>query len=725
MATEHAGVLVPNTFEWDATFEQGERRLVLDRILRLPDWSGGDASAANLDIKHLRGHSGLYRLRSGQLRVIFQRLSASIIVHRVDRRGDAYDDRDLDAIRLVRSGDGLRALEPARPAEPTPPRSVPTMDWREARQQPIPRTNPVSIFTDQELRDAGLTDTAITAVRHIPPGVAPDASDAMAGQSPAIRQRVVELWERPTLLLNALQHAQDAEQLRALIDLADDEASERLAAQDSLSGFVEITSTESFEAILDQPIERWMLYLHPSQRRPVDWAAQGPARIRGAAGTGKTVVALHRARALAQRRQGTVLLTTFVSTLPKVWRGLFAFWAPELADTLEIRTLDQIALELHHAAGGAGQPADEDWLLNVVQELHDANHARFGGLSSFALYEELEHVVAGRRLDDRDSYYALPRTGRGTPLRRPAREQVWLVYEAYLERQDAEQRYSFSTLRRSALDALQEGAVRRRYAAVVVDEAQDLTEVGARLVAQLAGGGHRPDVTFVGDGQQSIYPGGFTMGSLGLNVRGRSAVLRRNWRNAYPVWVAANALLEGEAFDDLDDDTAPRKPSEEPLPVRDGPTPLLHIYDGPAAEAADWLAQVVTDDLARGIDPGDCAVLAPSRGPLRALERALTSAAVPFRRLERYEGEHADAVWLGTFHRAKGLEFKRVFVFGLDAATWPPKVPGLSDEAQAALRARWLRAAFVAMTRARDWLEIVVPGEPSTELLRAAWAFDD
>ena len=139
--------------------------------------------------------------------------------------------------------------------------------------------------------------------------------------------------------------------------------------------------------------------------------------------------------------------------------------------------------------------------------------------------------------------------------------------------------------------------MRRRYAAVVVDEAQDLTEVGARLVAQLAGGGDRPDVTFVGDGQQSIYPGGFTMGSLGLDVRGRSAVLRRNWRNAYPVWVAAKALLEGEAFEDLDDEPAPRSPDDEPLPVRDGPTPLLHVYDGSTPEAAEWLAAVVKNDL--------------------------------------------------------------------------------------------------------------------------------
>ena len=724
MGTEHRGVLVPTTFRWDASFAEGERRLVLDRILRLPGWARGDSSAANLDIKPLRGHGGLYRLRSGRLRAIFQRLGEAIIIHRVDRRGDAYEDHDLDAIRLVRSGDGLRALEPARRTEPATARTAtPTKDRHLPRARPATLTNPLSIFTDAELRQAGLTVAAIDAARRIPAGVAPDDSEALAAQAPAIRQRVVELWERPKLLLDALQH-QQPDEMPALLNLSEEEARRRLSAEDSLTGFVEITSAASFEAILDQPIERWMLYLHASQRRPVEWSATGPARIRGAAGTGKTVVALHRARALAERRQGTVLLTTFVSTLPKVWRGLFAFWAPQIADVLQIRTLDQIALELHHAAGGAGQPADEDWLLNVVQDLHGHDDARYGGLSAFALYEELEHVVAGRRLDDADSYYALPRTGRGTPLRRAAREQVWLAYEAYVDRQDAEQRYSFSTLRRSALDALQDGAVRRRYAAVVVDEAQDLTEVGARLVAQLAGGGDRPDVTFVGDGQQSIYPGGFTMGSLGLDVRGRSAVLRRNWRNAYPVWVAAKALLEGEAFEDLDDEPAPRSPDDEPLPVRDGPTPLLHVYDGSTPEAAEWLAAVVKNDLAAGIDPGDCAVLAPSRGPLRALERALTSAAVSFQRLERYEGQHADAVWLGTFHRAKGLEFKRVFVFGLDAQTWPPRLPGLSDDAQAAIRARWLRAAFVAMTRARDWLEVVVPGEPAVELQRAAWAFD-
>ena len=229
------GVLVPATFRWDATFAEGERRLVLDRILRLPAWARGESSAANLDIKPLRGHGGLYRLRSGRLRAIFQRLGEAIIIHRVDRRGDAYVDHDLDAIRLVRSGDGLRALEPARRTEPATARvAVPSKDRHLPHVRRATLTNPLSIFTDAELRQAGLTAAAIDAARRIPAGIAPDDSDALAAQAPAIRQRVVELWERPKLLLDALQR-QPPDEMPALLNLSEEEARRRLSAEDSLT----------------------------------------------------------------------------------------------------------------------------------------------------------------------------------------------------------------------------------------------------------------------------------------------------------------------------------------------------------------------------------------------------------------------------------------------------------------------------------------------------------
>jgi len=116
--------------------------------------------------------------------------------------------------------------------------------------------------------------------------------------------------------------------------------------------------------------------------------------------------------------------------------------------------------------------------------------------------------------------------------------------------------------------------------------------------------------------------------------------------------------------------------------------------------------------------------LAPTNAAAAELEAALRRAGVPVRRLDRYAGEHVDAVWVGTFHRSKGLEFKRVYIAGLDAKSWPPRLPGLEPQAQLDADGRATRAAFVAMTRARDQLDLVTAGDPARQVADAAWAFD-
>jgi superfamily I DNA/RNA helicase len=288
---------------------------------------------------------------------------------------------------------------------------------------------------------------------------------------------------------------------------------------------------------------------------------------------------------------------------------------------------------------------------------------------------------------------------------------------------DDEAKYGWHEIRADALRTLTAGEVRRRYAAVIADETQDLTEASVRLLAALAGGGARPAITFVGDGQQSIYPGGFSLRSVGVDVRGRSFVLRTNWRNTYSIWLAASAFIGGDEFDDLDDELAARADDEQPYPLRDGVPPRLHQLGTPA-EAVEWLAQLVSEDLLADTNPGDCAALAPTNVLVANIERELARADVPARRLERYAGEHVDSVWVGTFHRAKGLEFKRVYIVGLEDDSWPPRVPGLEPAAQAEADARATRAAFVGMTRARDFLDVVTSERPAPRLADAAWAFD-
>ena len=714
------GIFLTKGCEWAPGATPAERDAIVERIRQLPARLAGDASAANLDVTGLEGAPGFFRLRIGRYRAIFQRLGEHVVLHGVEARGSVYAAHRLRALRFVRDGHGLRLL-----AQPEEPRPLPAADaHRRKPTQPTQRPvqqNPLTPFTDEELAQLGLPRDAIDAIRRIPDGFAPDAALAHLSLDSRLAAAVVELWADPAPHLAALSEGKLLT-IDALV-LSDDEAAARIESPDSSSSVRAVGDEAELAAILERPIEDWMLYLHPAQQRMVELSNDGPMRVRGGAGTGKTVVALHRARRLAATESGRVLLTTFVTTLPRAWQGLFETFAPTQRVRIDIRTVDAVAYDIYRAGGGWAEPADESWREAVIRELHANESERLGGLSSLALRDEFDYVISGRGLESLEAYLGLPRTGRGTPLAEPARREVWRLYERYRDRLDEEAKYGWHEIRTDALRMLTDGEVRRRYAAVIADETQDLTEASVRLLSVLAGGGARPAVTFVGDGQQSIYPGGFSLRSTGVDVRGRSFVLQTNWRNTYSIWAAASAFIGGDEFDDLEDELFARPGDEQPYPLRDGVPPRLHQL-GTAAEAVEWLAQLVSEDLASGTNPGDCAALVPTNALAASVERELARARVPARRLDRYAGEHVDSVWVGTFHRAKGLEFKRVYLVGLNEGSWPPRVPGLEPAAQAEADARAARAAFVGMTRARDFLDVVTTEKPAPRLADAAWAFD-
>ncbi len=705
---------------WPVGLSSTEREGIARRIMQLPEWAAGVESAANLDVTPLEGAKGFFRLRVGRYRAIFQRLGEHIVLHALETRGDVYAAHRLAALRFVRDGDGLRLLAAAVAPETAPPAT-------EHRPPPVHRArrsvvqNPLTPFSDDELATIGLPAEVIDGIRRIPDGAVPDASLAGLRLEPDLVAAVAELWRDPAPHLAAITAGASLSLDRLLLD--EDEAAARAAAPDSAATLHRLTGEAELAAILERPVEEWMLFLHPAQRRMVELSADGPVRVRGGAGTGKTVVALHRARALARAEAGLVLLTTFVTTLPRAWEGLFGTFDPDARSRLDIRTVDAVAYDVYRDGGGWAEPAQESWLEAVVRELHGDDADRLGGLSSLGLHDEFDYVITGRGLSSWEAYERLPRTGRGTPLGPAARREVWERYERYRERLDDEGRYGWHELRAEALRMLTDGEVRRRYSAVIADETQDLTETSVRLLVALAGGGDRPALTLVGDGQQSIYPGGFSLRSLSVEVRGRSFVLRTNWRNSADVWLAACAFIAGDEFDDLEDELSGRPHGDVPYAIRPGAPPRLHrVAD--AAEAADWLAALVAEDLATGANPGDGVALAPTNAAAAELDAALRRAGVPVRRLDRYAGEHVDAVWVGTFHRSKGLEFKRVYIAGLDAKSWPPRLPGLEPQAQLDADGRATRAAFVAMTRARDQLDLVTAGEPAPQVADAAWAFD-
>jgi hypothetical protein len=463
--------------------------------------------------------------------------------------------------------------------------------------------------------------------------------------------------------------------------------------------------TDLLDAAAREPMESWMTWLHPAQAQLVTRSYTGPARIRGAAGTGKTVVALHRVRHLARQPGAKVLVTSFVKTLAQVHRSLFERLAPDETGRVEFAHVHSWALSLLRQRGqslsiaprGARPDFDLIWrhapqreLLLAVVDSADYWH------------DEVQAVIRGRGLTRVEDYLALTRVGRRTPLQENHRRMVWKVAEAYRERLVQQGTADFHDVIDAALASLRKQPLDQPYTAVVVDEVQDLSCQQLRLLHALVG--DRPDGLFlVGDGQQAVYAGGFTLAEAGVAIPGgRSTVLRSNYRNRAEILRAALDVVSSDQFDDLDGD--PELGQREVEVVRDGGQ-VLRVVADEQRSLVHALHNALTWAVRDGLRPGDLAVLVRRNADVDAWCRELSNLGIATQPLKDYAGVSTDAVKIGTYQRAKGLEFACVFIPRYDEAV-PPQGP---TETEAAYRERaelQRRQLFVAMTRARDrlWL---------------------
>ena len=479
--------------------------------------------------------------------------------------------------------------------------------------------------------------------------------------------------------------------------------------QGALDGVEDVAELQRavLEAALAEPIEEWMTFLHPDQAKIVRRSWTGPARIRGAAGTGKTVLGLHRTAYLTATRPGRVLYVSFVRTLPVVLESLYRRMSPQTAGRVEFTGL-------HKWAFGLLRDRGVDFRLDAASIRRAYNHAwsstgKGGPLSRLDVpwdywRDEIHYVIKGRGLLSFEQYADLVRVGRRTRLLPEHRRAMWdlfCAYEQELTKADTVDFNDVLLLARQEVDRDRPGP----YAAVVVDEVQDLNLVGVQLLHALVG--DAPDgLLLIGDGQQSVYPGGFTLAEAGIAVTGRSTILRVNYRNTREILAAATELVAGDKFQDLEEfDELGARDLEV---ARNGPRPIsVKAADKASHDMA--LAQIIADTINQlGVNYGDLAVLALTTAQVKESVAFLQRAGVPFVDLESYDGQSTDRVKVGTFKRAKGLEFKYVFL--------PYLADGPStrwiEETESAHRERVereRRELFVGMTRARDglWLGFV------------------
>ena len=662
-----------------------------------------DPANRGLNLEMLQGDRRLHSIRASQsIRILLAKEGNTYVFLEAGQHDDVY--QRASRMRFVANPTtgfvGLVAFAATEADERTEPERPRIIDYARGV---------LDHWSDAELREVGFDDRQIELLRGCgdEDGLCLlDMPGDRIEQAIDLLELTPEQWRTPSLD----PEAEAEERVRAAITASPESFSPLFSAAEAV-------------AIATAPIEDWMVFLHPDQRQAAIRHHAGPARVRGSAGTGKTVVGIHRAAHLARtlaEDEGPILFTTFIKSLPPVFESLFHRLPGVPDQRVEFINLDRLAHRICAEAGDRPtiNPRDVDAAFATAFKQVVTPGSPLAGFTREYLRAEVTSVIKGRGLRSIDEYLGIERTGRRTRFTEPQRRQAWHLREAWDQQMAARRVIDFPDVVLRARDH-----ARRRpqptYRAAIIDEAQDLTLVGLQLIRALVNGPDgldRPNALLIlGDGAQRIYSGGFTLRQAGVDVRGRTTVLRTNYRNTRQIIGAAMAVAGGQVVDDLGDES--RRGDADANAVREGIPPVLKTCSS-ATEELEFITRQIAELVATGaISPGDIAVAAATNHEVDDVATALRAAGHATQDLRDYQGVPTPAVKVGTHHRIKGLEFKVVFLPFLGIGQFPrARQPGQDDNEYQEQRDLAVSQLFVAMTRARDGLFLTCTGDPSSVL---------
>ncbi len=483
---------------------------------------------------------------------------------------------------------------------------------------------------------------------------------------------------------------------------------------DAQRRFRVMTNVEELQRALDFPWEKWTVFLHPEQRQWVERDYTGPARVSGSAGTGKTIVALHRAAHLARTHpDARVLLTTFSDTLAsslhtKLKRLLGN--EPRLAERIDVHSLNAIGLRLYKAHIGPTTIASREIVRELLNEAANAVGGHKFGLHF--ILTEWEQIVDAWQLDSWEGYRDVARLGRKTRLPEAQRVVLWSIFErvrAGLHERKLITHAELFTALAAAISANKNVV----FDFAVVDEAQDISVAHLRFFAALGGG--RPNALFfAGDLGQRIFQQPFSWKALGVDIRGRSRTLRVNYRTSHQIRTQADRLL-GPVVTDVDDNSEIRS---DTVSVFNGPPPVIRTFKD-EGEEINAVGHWVAEQAKAGVLSHEIGVFVRSPAQLERAQAAVEATGVPFKILDEHVETLSGHVSICTMHLAKGLEFRAVAVMACDDEVIPlqERVETVGDDADLQeVYDTERHLLYVACTRARDHL-LVTGVEPASEFL--------
>ena len=482
------------------------------------------------------------------------------------------------------------------------------------------------------------------------------------------------------------------------------------AHPDALRRIRPIADQQELEQALAFPWEKWGVFLHPSQRDLTDRSFAGPARVAGSAGTGKTIVAIHRAVRLAHENpDARIMLASFSQPLADAMAKKLLVLAPETGGvvpritTASFRGIAEQMYQLEH--GVRPRIASDSVLRERLGEA--AKSVQLKGFSDRFLLSEWANVIDAWGITSFDAYATVQRMGRKSRLGPNQRERLWPVFDAVREGLAAERYITWAQVFIELVDALAARA-RKPFDHIILDEAQDLAPAELRFFAALAPAG--PDAIFLaGDMGQRIFQHPYSWASLGVDVRGRSHTLKVCYRTSQQIRQAADHLLPPvlRDVDGLEDER------RGIVSVFDGPAPLVKTF-GCEREEAAAVGAAVNRWLTDGIAANEIGIFVRTPELIARVRAALTNV------------NDATAIATAPMHLAKGLEFRAVVVMACDQGTLPldDRVADAADEAELdEIYETERRLLYVACTRAREHL-LLTGVRPASEYLEDLGGFN-
>lgn len=477
---------------------------------------------------------------------------------------------------------------------------------------------------------------------------------------------------------------------------------------------VEENDTELIN-MLNAPLEKWRVFLHPSQRKLVKKVYNGPLRVLGGAGTGKTVVAMHRAKYLASQinlfEDKKILFTTYTKNLAiDIHENLKKICDDETLSKIEVKNLDQWAYEFLTKHGYKNEIVYSNKTDDLWEHALTLKPSGLDLPDSF-FKEEFERIIQAKAVGTLNDYIKVSRTGRGTRLSRAQRKQIWEVFEEYRLLLSAKNYKEPSDAMRDVRILLKNTKQGSLYSHVIIDEAQDLSAEAFRLIRDIVDES-KNDIFIVGDAHQRIYGHKVVLGQCGINIIGRGKKLKLNYRTTDEIRKWAVTLLDGEQIDDMDNGVDSNIDYKS---LYHGPKPLVKSfasYEDEVEFVNNYIKELKKED-----ENSRICIVARTQKIVDAYSNYFTEKNISTIKISRNTKDNIanNGIRLATMHRVKGLDFDHVIITSMNDGIVPLELFDKSDEQQIedAKLLREKSIVFVAATRAKKSLLITYYGNKS------------